>query len=57
MTKEEMIDRYEEFQKLLHHPEYILDSEEYTEYQELCQELLYVIMQDNKDVFERLKDR
>lgn len=57
MTKAEMINRYNEFQKMLNHAEYTLDACEMQEYQELCTDLLYLIMQDNADVFKRLKDR
>lgn len=56
-NKQEMIDRYYEFQRLINHSEYTLNNDELMEYQELCAELLYVIMKDNKDVLERLKDR
>lgn len=57
MTKQEMIDRYYEFQKMLNHAEYTLGACEMQEYQELCTGLLYLILQDNADVFQRLKDR
>lgn len=54
---QEMIDRYNEFQKLIHHPGYTLDSDELDEYHNLCADILYVLMKENKDVFERLKNR
>lgn len=54
---QEMIDRYYEFQKLINHPGYTWHDDELQEYQELCADLLYLIVKDNKDVFEKLKDR
>lgn len=57
MTYQQMIERYEEFQLLLHHPEYTLDNDQLDEYHNICADILYVLMKENADVFERLKDR
>ena len=58
MTKEQMIDRYNELSALLHSSgSYVVTSEEHQEYLELCSELLYIIMKENADVLIRLKNR
>jgi hypothetical protein len=54
---DQLIERYEEFQKLIKHPEYVLSDDEYDEYAFICQELLWNIMENNKDVLIRLRDR
>ena len=51
------IDRYNELRDIVNNQGYKPDTEEYQEYLELCEYLLRYIMAQNKDVFQRLKDR
>lgn len=57
MTTDEMIEQYYEYRKLLQQSDYPLYYDLLPQYQELCTELLYRMMKENKDVFERLKNR
>ena len=57
MKIQEMTDRYYELRRLMFHDEYILDEEEMEEYNEICSDLLTTILEQNKDVLIRLKDR
>ena len=52
-----MTDRYYELRALLFHDEYILDEEELEEYNDICSDLLTTILEQNKDILIRLKDR
>lgn len=57
MNIQEMTDRYYELRSLMFHDEYILDEEEMEEFNEICSYLLSKILEQNKDVLIRLKDR
>ena len=57
MKIQEMTDRYYELRSLLTHPQYTLDEEEMEEYNDICSDLLTTILEQNKDVLIRLKDR
>ena len=54
---ERLVNRYYELSELMKHPEYILSNEEYDEWQQLCEDLLYEIMVNNSDVLQRLRNR
>jgi hypothetical protein len=56
-TMDEMVERYYEIRELTKHPEYVLSDGESDEWSQLCEDLLYEIMKDNKDVLVRLGDR
>lgn len=57
MINQQMVDRYYEMIEIrnANHGKFYLDDLE--EFQVLCSDLLYDIMVENRDVFERLKDK
>lgn len=57
ILSEQMVERYYELHALMKHPEYILSEDEYEEWTQLCEDLLYEFMFYNSDSLERLKRR
>ena len=48
------IKRYEELRELFIHPQYILDEEEFAEYNEMCSELLHRLIKNNSNILQTL---
>lgn len=57
ILSEQMVERYYELHELMKHPEYILSEDEWEEWTQLCEDLLYELMFNHSDVLERLKRR